>query len=382
MRQSPKLWHKFLSKILSDHGLKRVDDEICLYVNEWLILFFYVDDIVAAFHPTSEHKFVDFAKAINAKIDFKGLGELKWFLGIRIVRDRSKHKLWLCQDSYIEKIARRFNLLPGRAYDTPLPAEELGKFVRNEQASNEAIYGYQQRIGSIQFAACFTRPDVAKHASKLAEFQMNPAPEHMFLADRVIQYLYHTKFLAIMYTGYTPLPLCLAYSDASLGDDPTTRKSSEGYLITLFSGAIDWKAGKQKAVVTSTTEAELRALEHAAGETYWLQRVFKAIDFDPGERTEIRCDNRQTLRLIQSQVPILITRLKHVDIAHHWLRQEVQEGRLHVAWVPTSEQAADGLTKLLPRQKHEQFINQLGMEVVPPELMGKSMLDSNQTQST
>jgi hypothetical protein len=32
----------------------------------------------------------------------KDLGELKWFLGVRVVRDRPNRKLWLCQDSYIE----------------------------------------------------------------------------------------------------------------------------------------------------------------------------------------------------------------------------------------------------------------------------------------
>jgi hypothetical protein len=49
----------------------------------------------------------------------------------------------------------------------------------------------------------------------------------------------------------------------------------------------------------------------------WHQ-IFKAINFDPDSQPEVRCDNTQTLRLLQSQVPILNTRLKHVDIAHHW----------------------------------------------------------------
>lgn len=369
LRQSPRLWQKHFSSILTDYGLKRVDDEICLYVNSWLIVFFFVDDIVGTYHPTCRHRISNFITHLKARVEVKELGELNWFLGIRVIRDRSKHKMWLCQDSYIEKIAQRFNLVPERAYDTPLPVLDLDSLVREIQASPEAIYGYQQRVGSIQFAACSTRPDVAKHASKLAEFQLNPAPEHIHLADRVIQYLYHTRYMAITVTGNMHTPICLAYSDASLGDDTITRRSSHGYLITLFGGAIDWKAGKQKAVATSTTEAELRALEYAARETYWLNRVFKSIDFDPGDPISIFCDNRQTLRLLQSQVPVLNTRLKHVDIAHHWLRQEVQAGRLHVAWIPTSLQAADGLTKILPRQKHEIFMKQLGMEAVPMEFI-------------
>jgi hypothetical protein len=56
--------------------------------------------------------------------------EAKHFLGIRIVRDRAQRKLWLVQDSYIDKMAEKFNItkkklvkVPGRAAFTPLFAD-------------------------------------------------------------------------------------------------------------------------------------------------------------------------------------------------------------------------------------------------------------------
>ena len=57
----------------------------------------------------------------------------------------------------------------------------------------------------------------------------------------------------------------------------------------------------------------------------------------------------------------LTTKLRHVDIHKHWLRQEVQEKRLRINWVPTAEMPADSLTKTLLRQKHENFVRQLGL---------------------
>jgi hypothetical protein len=57
--------------------------------------------------------------------------------------------------------------------------------------------------------------------------------------------------------------------------------------------------------------------------------------------------------------PKLVTKLRHVDIYQHWLRQEVQDSKLSIEWLPTSEMPADGLTKALPRQKHDEFICQL-----------------------
>jgi hypothetical protein len=57
-------------------------------------------------------------------------------------------------------------------------------------------------------------------------------------------------------------------------------KSSKGYIFSLFGGPINWKAGKQKTVTTSMTEAELLALLRAAKEIRWWNRFFMAIGFD------------------------------------------------------------------------------------------------------
>ena len=64
--------------------------------------------------------------------------------------------------------------------------------------------------------------------------------------------------------------------------------------------------------------------------------------------------------LIKDSVKLVI-KLKHIDIHKHWLRQEVQDNRLIINWVPTGDMPADGLTKALSRQKHESFIRQLGL---------------------
>jgi hypothetical protein len=95
----------------------------------------------------------------------------------------------------------------------------------------------------------------------------------------------------------------------------------------------------------------------------WV-RTFQAVMFDPGHSVVLKCDNQQTIGLLTKESPTLRTKLRHVDIHQHWLRQEVQRGAIPVEWVATADMAADGLTKLLPRQKHAQFVKQLGMEDV------------------
>jgi len=54
------------------------------------------------------------------------LGELKWFLGIYVLRNRSQRLLWLSQEAYIEKIANQYEIdLKGRLPDTPMAESEL-----------------------------------------------------------------------------------------------------------------------------------------------------------------------------------------------------------------------------------------------------------------
>ena len=79
-------------------------------------------------------------------------------------------------------------------------------------------------------------------------------------------------------------------------------------------------------------------------------------------------DNQQTLRLLQMDEPRLVTKLKHVDIHSHWLRQEVQAGTVKLEYMETSLLVADGFTKELPRQKHEKFIRQLNLVDIKEKL--------------
>ena len=73
--------------------------------------------------------------------------------------------------------------------------------------------------------------------------------------------------------------------------------------------------------------------------------------------------------LLMKDAPNLMMKLKHVDIYNHWLRQEVQTGKIEIFWVPTMEMLANGLTKPLSCQKHEAFIRLLGLvEIVLNDL--------------
>ncbi|KAI0991511.1 hypothetical protein K3495_g16676, partial [Podosphaera aphanis] len=193
-----------------------------------------------------------FKKALFEVYTIKDIGELKWFLGLRILRDRSERKLWLVQDAYIEKISSSFNRidndgkLRAKAPDTPMAVEEIKSW--DGKATSHQIHEFQRRVGSLTYAAMVSRPDIAKATQKLAEVQQNPSQDHLDAADRVIDYLYNSRYLALEYGINQEGPVFVAASDASFGDNIPDRTSSEGGIFKLFGGVIDYFAKKQKTV--------------------------------------------------------------------------------------------------------------------------------------
>ena len=142
----------------------------------------------------------------------------------------------------------------------------------------------------------------------------------------MLLYLQSTQQLALQLGGDAGLQIA---SDASFADNTLDRKSSQGYAIKLFGGLIAWKANKQDTVTTSTTEAELLALSQVAKEALFVSRLLRELQIELDTRAvTIQCDNKQTIRLVNEEISRLHTKLRHVDIHNHWIRQEVTEGRI------------------------------------------------------
>ena len=374
LKEAPLLWYEELSSTLKKLGLKPVPGVPCLYSNDELIVFFYVDDIVVLAHPRHMDAFNNFERRLLQTYEIRALGELRWFLGIRVIRDKSTRTIKLIQDAFIDKIANKFGLeKKGIRYpDAPLRDNYLPP--STEEPNPARTKQYQQLVGSLAYIATSTRPDVARAHSILARHLQNPGQKHLYAAQHVWRYLIHTKYLAIGASagnqqGVTSVtipqedtaPIFYGASDAAFSDEPETRRSSQGYLFMLYGLPIDWKATVQRSITKSTTEAELLALSLAGSEMEWWNRFFKAIDFNLEFTPALWCDNQQTVSIATKPIERLQTKLKHVDIHHHWLRQEVSENRLHVEWKPTAQMPADGLTKILSRQKHLSFTQQLGL---------------------
>ena len=127
LKTSPLLWYKELTKTLTKLGLYEVKDAPCLWKNDKLLVFFYVDDIVVLSLPAHTAALDDFERRLLHKYEIRSLGDLEVFCGTKVHRDRDNGAIWLSQASYIDKIAHKY--LSSKAFSrppsTPLPLEEL-----------------------------------------------------------------------------------------------------------------------------------------------------------------------------------------------------------------------------------------------------------------
>ena len=74
---------------------------------------------------------------------------------------------------------------------------------------------------------------------------------------------------------------------------------------------------------------------------------------------EIKCDNNSAIMLTKNASGH--SRLKHLDVKYHWIREAVEVGDIKVTYVPTDDNIADIFTKALPRPRFEKLRTLMGI---------------------
>ena len=123
LRISPLLWQKEFTTALFQLKFQAVPHEPCCMIKDRIIIFFYVDDIIIAYHKTQEESAKQITTSLQKKYTLTGCDNLQWFLGIEIIRDRQQKLIQLSQQSYIEKISQLADQTDLR-HDTPMSTIE------------------------------------------------------------------------------------------------------------------------------------------------------------------------------------------------------------------------------------------------------------------
>jgi hypothetical protein len=237
---------------------------------------------------------------------------------------------------------------------------------------------------------------MAVAVQQLAHHVSAPAMRHWVAAKRVLRYLAGTINTGLTYgrnatpdaeittadisaqqhPSYTPSLVVQGFVDANWGANLDTRRATTGYVFMLSGAAISWASKLQQTVALSSTEAEYMALSAATQDALFLRQLLpifraclyphlKCAELPPIQLWE---DNQGSIHMAQNQVTS--SRSKHIDIRHHFVREQCNE--LHsivISYIPTQHQLADCLTKNLGRIQFRLLSNiMLGAARISPAI--------------
>ncbi|GKC79998.1 retrovirus-related pol polyprotein from transposon TNT 1-94 [Tanacetum coccineum] len=192
-----------------------------------------------------------------------------------------------------------------------------------------------------------------------------PTKKHFEAIKRVFRYLKGTINMGLWYPKDNAMSLT-AYADADHAGCQDSRRSTSGSAQFLGDRLVSWSSKKQRSTAISTTEAEYIAMSGCCAQILWMRSQLKDYGFD-FNKIPLYCDNKSAIALCCNNVQH--SRSKHIDIRHHFIREQVENRVVELYFVETNYQLADILTKALPRERFEFLLPRLGMKSLTPETL-------------
>src|SRR5260221_4901742 len=221
----------------------------------------------------------------------------------------------------------RFNVT--RRLSIPAVKAEFENGDKTELHESE-IHNFQSITGSLQYLACWTRPDIAYATNRAAQGNAKPQQRHLEAAERILAYVNATSDYGLRYKKGRGRGQIEAYSDADFAEDTDTRKSTSGVLLQYAGGAIIWESHKQSNVAQSTTEAELYAINETARNILWAHRMLKTMTDKVGIIT-LRADNLAAIKVVSDYQ--FHKRIKYIDTRYLAVRDWINKGKFKIEYV-------------------------------------------------
>lgn len=300
----------------------------------------------------------NFISSLADRFSIKDHVELSYFFGVEATR--TKDGLHLMQRKYILDLLNKTNMLGAKTITTPLP--ESLKLTLHDGTALEDPKEYRMVVGSLQYLA-FTRPDIAYAVHGLSQFMHRPTTDHWQATKCVLRYLSGTITHDIFLRNDSPLTLH-AFFDADWTGDTDDYVSTNAYITYLGDHPVSWSSKKQRSIARSSTEAEYRNVVNTASEVRWLCNLLTELGIKLSAAPVIYCDNVGATHLCAN--PVFHSRMKHVALDYHFIRDHIQTGALRVSHVSTHDQLLDALTKPLSRSRFQVARSKIGVTPVSP----------------
>nr|GEV36084.1 retrovirus-related Pol polyprotein from transposon TNT 1-94 [Tanacetum cinerariifolium] len=141
-----------------------------------------------------------------------------------------------------------------------------------------------------------------------------------------------------------------AYADVDHAGCQDTRRSTSGSAQFLKDKLVSWSSKKQKSTAISTIEAKYIAISGCCAQILWMRS--QLIDYGfVFNKIPLYCDNRSAIALCCNNVQH--SRSKHIDIRHHYIREQVNKDVVKLYFMRTDYQLVDIFTKALLKERFE-----------------------------
>jgi len=325
-----------------------------------VVILVYVDDLLIT--GTSEKMIIEAKDSLHHKFKLKDLGELRFFLGIEVLR--SPKGVILNQRKYVLELIANVGLTGAKPASTPLETNLKLTSVAHDVVNGLTgdaplldITSYQRLVGKLLYAT-ITRPDICYAVQTLSQFMQSPKKSHWESALRVVRYLKGTVGQCVWLQA-KPTTTLTCWCDSDWAACPNTRRSITGYVVKFGESLVSWKSKKQQTVSRSSAEAEYRSMASAVSEVTWLLGLFTELGVPVQSPIHILSDSKSAIQLAAN--PIFHERTKHIEIDCHFIRDKIKAGVVDTIHVPTRQQLADLLTKGLSQAQHSYLLGKLGV---------------------
>ena len=345
LKQSPRNWYMHLGRLLTQEGFHQSEIDPCLFTGNdtSTYVLIYVDDICCI--APNEERIESIFNSLKKHLQIKNLGEIKQFLGWNIVRKDKYFEIH--QHAYIESLISKYNLEESKTYSSPMNLFELP-----DEAVDPSL-PVRELIGSLQYLAHKSRPDITRTVQFLATKMHQPTASLFRACKNVVRYLKGTL-------NYTLKLGLLNENGLELYTDSTYDiRAITGILVQYNGSTIMWCSRKQACQPTSTTESEIYALADGLKEICYFKNLLNMLSIT--SRITIYCDNRSAISIIQNGVS---NTSKHILIRWNYIQELLLQFNCTITYCDGAHQLADLFTKELNKSNRGGG----GMLNLPPDV--------------
>nr|GEZ21194.1 retrovirus-related Pol polyprotein from transposon TNT 1-94 [Tanacetum cinerariifolium] len=127
---------------------------------------------------------------------------------------------------------------------------------------------------------------------------------------------------------------------------------------------VSWSSKKQDCTTPSTAKAEYVSLSACCAQVLWMRTQLTDYGFH-FNKILIYCDSKSAIAI--SCNPVQHSRIKHIVVRCHFIKEHVEKGTIELDFVKTDYQPADLFTKALPVDRFNYLVRRLGMRSLSPQ---------------